>query len=141
MLRRWHNWSKWSFLRITLLVHQEDRLGTKIAGNIAMSEVSWTPAVSLALEWLEWGGCDWVKSLTFEHHLHSSCVKHLANRLSTWCYPDLVLDPLNDEAAASPAFYSLNMFHKTECPSISLRRYLFSCIKIWRLYEGSFLIC
>ena len=44
----------------------------------------------------------------------------MANRLSTWCYPDLVLAPLNDESAASPAFYSLNMFHKTESPSISL---------------------
>ena len=40
---------------------------------------------------------------------------------STWCYPDLVLAPLNDESAASPAFYSLNMFHKTESPSISLK--------------------
>ena len=41
------------------------------------------------------------------NHLHSSCVKHLANRLSIWCYPDLVLAPLNDGSAASHAFLPL----------------------------------
>ena len=39
--------------------------------------------------------------------------------LSSWCYPEIVPAPLHDESPASPAFYSLNMFHKTESPSIS----------------------
>ena len=101
-----------------------DRLGAKIAGNIEMSVVPLrgprTPAVSLALS--DWSGVgDWsalkcakASVNCLANYFNTTSIAHVQNTwptcLSTWCYPDLVLAPLNDESAASHAFSK--MFHK-----------------------------